>query len=417
MAELEQTLLNWLQVGRRFSVAIVVETWASAPRPAGAMMAVASDGQTVGSLSGGCVESAVHELALEVLTTGQARLSHYGTSDDEAYAVGLACGGQIEALVIPVVNEATTVPLAAYMRALEESRPAALALELPMIRETSADEVFGRAAEDSVASEGVVDADDTGRMLFIEPAEGAAGVPSSAGRHGAAAKAGAEWRRSGTLGHPRLDEHVTTDAGAMITQGRSGVREYDSTGMRLGAGTRIFVTTSDPPPRLIIFGAIDYAAALSQLGKFLGYQVTVCDARPIFATPERFPDADEVIVSWPHRYLAEEVRAGRIEGSTVIAVLTHDLKFDVPVLLEAARSVAGYIGALGSRRTHKLRVDAMSLAGASAAEIDRIHGPIGLDLGARSPEATAVSIFAEVLLEFAQGTGRSLRRTTGPIHS
>ncbi|MBM6591498.1 XdhC/CoxI family protein [Brevibacterium sp. RIT 803] len=414
MAELEQTLLNWLQAGRRFSVAIVVETWASAPRPAGSMMAVASDGQTVGSLSGGCVESAVHELALEVLATGQAKLSHYGTSDDEAYAVGLACGGQIEALVIPVVDEARRVPLAAYMRALEESRPAALALELPVIRETSADEVFGRAAEDSGASEGI---GGTGRMLFIEPAEGAAGVPSSAGRDSAAAEAGAEWRTSGTLGHPRLDEHVTTDAGAMIAQGRSGVREYDSTGMRLGAGTRIFVTTSDPPPRLIIFGAIDYAAALSQLGKFLGYQVTVCDARPIFATPERFPDADEVIVSWPHRYLAEEVRAGRIEGSTVIAVLTHDLKFDVPVLLEAARSVAGYIGALGSRRTHRLRVEAMSLAGASAAEIDRIHGPIGLDLGARSPEATAVSIFAEVLLEFAQGSGLSLRRTSGPIHS
>lgn len=404
MAELEQTLLDWLQSGRRFSVAVVVETWSSAPRPAGAMMAVASDGQTVGSLSGGCVESAVHELALEVLATGQARLAHYGTSDDEAYAVGLACGGQIEALVIPIVDETTTVPLAGYLRALEESRPAALALELPVIRETSAGDLG--------------DTDDpTGRILFIEPAGSAAGVPAAAGRRSATGGTEAEWRTSGTLGHPRLDEHVTTDAGAMIAQGRTGVREYDSTGKRLGAGTRIFVTTSVPPSRLIIFGAIDYAAALSQLGKFLGYQVTVCDARSIFATPERFPDAHEVIVSWPHRYLDDEVRAGRIDSSTVIAVLTHDLKFDVPVLLEAARSKAGYIGALGSRRTHTLRVEAMAQAGASTAEIDRIHGPIGLDLGARSPEATAVSIFAEVLLEFARGSGRSLRNTTGPIHS
>lgn len=402
MAELEQTLLKWLQTGRRFAVAIVVETWSSAPRPAGAMMAVAADGQAVGSLSGGCVESAVHELALEVLSTGQARLAHYGTSDDEAFAVGLSCGGQIQALVIPVIDEATTLPLAGYLRALEDSRPAALALELSVICEAP--------DEDGVGAAGTADADDTGdyagRMLFIEPT-GASAV-------GEAAHA---WTTSGTFGHPRLDEHVITDAGAMIAQGRSGVREYDSTGKRLGAGTRIFVTTSVPPARLVIFGAIDYAAALSKLGRFLGYQVTVCDARPIFATPERFPDAHEVIVSWPHRYLSEEIKAGKIDGSTVIAVLTHDLKFDVPVLLEAARSDAGYIGALGSRRTHMLRVEAMTQAGADSAEIERIHGPIGLDLGARSPEATAVSIFAEVLLEFAQGTGRSLRRTTGPIHS
>lgn len=402
MAELEQTLLTWLQTGRRFAVAIVVETWSSAPRPAGAMMAVAADGQAVGSLSGGCVESAAHELALEVLSTGQARLAHYGTSDDEAFAVGLSCGGQIQALVIPVIDEATTLPLAGYLRALEDSRPAALALELPVIRETP--------DEDGVGAAGTADAGDTGdyagRMLFIEPT-GTSPVGEAA--H--------EWRTSGTFGHPRLDEHVITDAGAMIAQGRSGVREYDSTGKRLGAGTRIFVTTSVPPARLVIFGAIDYAAALSKLGRFLGYQVTVCDARPIFATPERFPDAHEVIVSWPHRYLSEEIRAGKIDGSTVIAVLTHDLKFDVPVLLEAARSDAGYIGALGSRRTHTLRVEALTQAGADSAEIERIHGPIGLDLGARSPEATAVSIFAEVLLEFAQGTGRSLRRTTGPIHS
>lgn len=406
MAELEQTLLRWIHAGRRFSVAIVVETWSSAPRPAGAMMAVAADGQAVGSLSGGCVESAVHELALEVLETGQAKLAHYGTSDDEAYAVGLACGGQIETLVIPVVDEETSVPLEGYLRALGESRPAALAVELPVIHEAAVDD-----DDDDDDGDDSGEAAATGRLLLIEPSGTGDSDDDLTG------KLKPLWRGSGSFGHPRLDEHVITDAGAMIAQGRSGVREYDSSGRRLGAGTRVFVTTSVPPSRLLIFGAIDYAAALSRLGRFLGYKVTVCDARPIFATAERFPDADEVIVSWPHRYLTEEVQAGRIDGSTVIAVLTHDLKFDVPVLLEAVRSDAGYIGALGSRRTHSLRVEAMTQAGASSAEIEQIHGPIGLDLGARSPEATAISIFAEVLLEFAKGSGRSLRSTTGPIHA
>ncbi|KHS51074.1 XdhC family protein [Brevibacterium linens] len=370
-------MLAWLEGGRDFALAVVTKTWSSAPRPAGAMMAVALDGQVIGSLSGGCVESAVHELALEVLRNGRAASAHYGTSDAEAFAVGLACGGQIDVLVTPVLGPDTVSQLRIYLEAVSGSRAAALALELPGVTEGDGADLGGAS-----------------RILAID-AEGTA---------------------HGNFSHERLTEHISMDARAMIADGATGILEYDETGRRLGSGTRVFVTTSTPPPRLLIFGAIDYAAALAELGRFLGYRVTVCDARRVFTTSERFPAAHEVVVSWPHRYFAAEDAAGRIDASTVVAVLTHDLKFDVPVLLEAVRSAADYVGALGSRRTHAQRTEALLDAGASEEEIARIHGPIGLDLGARSPEATAISIFAEVLVERSRGTGASLRATTGAIH-
>lgn len=373
-----ESILDWLSAKRDFALAVVTKTWSSAPRPAGAMMAVAADGEVIGSLSGGCVESAVHELALEVLTTGRAASAHYGTSDAEAFAVGLACGGQIDVLVTPIIESADASRLRIYLEAVAGSQAAALALELP-----------GRTADDGGNLSG------PSRSLVLD-------VDGTA---------------HGNFGHARLTEHIATDAQAMIATGAAAILEFDDTGRRLGAGTRIFVTTSTPPPRLLIFGAIDYAAALAELGRFLGYRVTVCDARKVFTTAERFPAAHDVVVSWPHRYFAAEAEAGRLEASTVVAVLTHDLKFDVPVLLEAVRSEAGYVGALGSRRTHAQRTDALREAGASDEEIARIHGPIGLDLGARSPEATAVSIFAEVLAEGSKATGASLSVTTGQIHS
>lgn len=370
-------IIAWLDGGRDFALAIVTKTWSSAPRPAGAMMAVDADGQVIGSLSGGCVESAVHELALEVLSTGRAASAQYGTSDAEAFAVGLACGGQIDVLLTAVIEPAAVSSLRIYLAAVSASRAAALALELP-----------GDIEDDGAGL------DRPSRILVLD----------------------AERRAYGDFGHERLTAHISTDARAMIADGATGILEYDETGRRLGSGTRVFVTTSTPPPRLLIFGAIDYAAALAELGRFLGYQVTVCDARQVFTTSERFPAAHEVVVSWPHRYFAAEAATGRITASTVVAVLTHDLKFDVPVLLEAVRSAADYVGALGSRRTHALRTEALREAGASEEEIARIHAPIGLDLGARSPEATAVSILAEVLAERSQGTGASLSATTGAIH-
>ena len=179
----------------------------------------------------------------------------------------------------------------------------------------------------------------------------------------------------------------------------------------------MFVESFAPPPRMIVFGAIDFAAAVAKMGNFLGYRVTVCDARPVFATASRFPGANEVVVEWPHRYLAAEAAAGRIDARTVITVLTHDPKFDVPVLEVALRlPEVGYIGAMGSRRTHDDRLERLREAGLTEAELARMSSPIGLDLGARTPEETAVSIAAEMIAQHWGGGGVRLAEREGPIH-
>ena len=180
---------------------------------------------------------------------------------------------------------------------------------------------------------------------------------------------------------------------------------------------RVFAASYAPRPRMLVFGAIDFAAAVARLGSFLGYRVTVCDARPVFATRTRFPDADEVIVDWPHRYLASEVEAGRIDARTVVCVLTHDPKFDVPVLEVALRlPQVGYIGAMGSRKTHEERLQRLRDAGLTEVEIERLSSPIGLDLGARTPEETAVSIAAEIISQRWGGQGGRLAEFPGRIH-
>jgi xanthine dehydrogenase accessory factor len=171
-----------------------------------------------------------------------------------------------------------------------------------------------------------------------------------------------------------------------------------------------------PPPRMLVFGATEHAAAVARVGGFLGYRVTVCDARPVFATARRFPGADEVVVDWPHRYLAAEVAAGRIDGRTVLCVLTHDPKFDVPTLELALRLDVGYVGAMGSRRTHDDRLERLREAGLTEPELARLCSPIGLDLGARSPEETAVSIAAEIVALRHGGTTERLSRRDGPVH-
>jgi xanthine dehydrogenase accessory factor len=163
---------------------------------------------------------------------------------------------------------------------------------------------------------------------------------------------------------------------------------------------------------MLVFGAIDFAAAVARAGKFLGYRVTVCDARPIFATRARFPDADEVVTDWPHRYLAGQA----VDARTVICVLTHDPKFDVPLLEVALRTPAAYIGAMGSRRTHDDRLARLREVGLTEDELARLRSPIGLDLGARTPEETAVAIAAELIQLRWGGSGRPLTATTGRIH-
>ena len=224
-------------------------------------------------------------------------------------------------------------------------------------------------------------------------------------------------RPTRSLGSPRADDAVWDDALGLLASGHNATLTYGPDGERRGEGMRVFVWAFAPKPRMLVFGAIDFAAAVARVGAFLGYHVTVCDARPVFATNTRFPEADEVVVDWPHRYLAAEQAAGRIDERTVLAVLTHDPKFDVPLLEVALRLPAvAYVGAMGSRRTHDDRIARLLAAGLDQKEIDRLSSPIGLDLGARTPEETAISIAAEIIAVRWGGTGEHLASTEGRIH-
>ncbi|MGP3632600.1 XdhC family protein, partial [Streptomyces sp. 24-1644] len=216
----------------------------------------------------------------------------------------------------------------------------------------------------------------------------------------------------GLGGYPELDRTAVAEARAMLDAGRTGSLVIGAEGSRCGAPVTLLVESSVPPPRMIVFGAIDFASALVRAGTFLGYRVTVCDARPVFATRARFPEADEIVVEWPHRYLA----ATEVDARTVLCVLTHDAKFDVPLLEAALKLPVAYVGAMGSRRTHLDRNERLRDAGVTEAELARLHSPIGLDLGARTPEETALSIAAEIVAERRGGSGRPLTGAHTPIH-
>lgn len=225
----------------------------------------------------------------------------------------------------------------------------------------------------------------------------------------------------GSLGDDQLDRVVARDALAELEAGRTGLRHYGAEGQTIaedaGAAERVsvFVESWAPPPQMVIFGAVDFTAALARVAKVLGYRVTVCDAREIFATRKRFPMADEVAVEWPNRLL--ERIGPSLTARDAVCVLTHDAKFDVPAIQGALATTVGYIGVMGSRKTHAKRLERLAEIGVSApADLDRLMSPIGLDIGARSPEETAVSICAEII---ARRTGRqapSLREGSGPIH-
>lgn len=217
-------------------------------------------------------------------------------------------------------------------------------------------------------------------------------------------------------GHPELDRAIAEEARAMLDAGRTDVLEIGADGRLCGEPLKVLVESSVPPPRMVVFGAIDFASALVRIGKFLGYRVTLCDARPVFATKSRFPEADEIVVDWPHRYLEEQSSAGAIDGRTVLCVLTHDAKFDVPLLELALRLPVAYVGAMGSRRTHEDRNKRLREVGVSELELARLRSPIGLDLGARSPEETALSIAAEIVANRRGGTGAALTGAHIPIH-
>jgi len=368
---------KWWDAGETFGLATVVRTFSSAPREPGAAMAVAADGEVVGSVSGGCVEGAVYELANEVKANGRPVLQRYGISDDDAFAVGLTCGGIIDIFVEPA-SQHSFPELGEVAAAVRADEPVAVATV--------------------IAGPGQVGAR---RVIWT-----AGGGPDGGFAHDGR-------RSSGTLGSgDRLDQAVDDDVRGMLAQGLTGVRRYGPDGERRRDELSVFVHSFAPAPRMLVFGAIDFAAAVARAGKFLGYRVTVCDARPIFATRARFPDADEVVTDWPHRYLAGQT----VDARTVICVLTHDPKFDVPLLEVALRTPAAYIGAMGSRRTHDDRLARLREIGVTEAELARLRSPIGLDLGARTPEETAVAIAAELIQLRWGGSGRPLTATTGRIH-
>ncbi len=393
MREVLDDLMARYDAGEDIGLATVVATFRSAPRPPGASMLVTTGGEAVGSVSGGCVEGAVYDLAQEVMGSGTPALHRYGVSDDDAFAVGLTCGGILDVFVEPV-SRITFPELGEIAGDVRDGRPVALAT------------IIEHPDPTLVGTRLVVRPDDEGGIV----ADVRDPNPPDSGPERPGLSAPAGWS-------PRMVDAVTDDVLGLLAIGTSAPLTYGPDGERRGEGMRVFAWAFAPKPRMLVFGAIDFAAAVARVGGFLGYQVTVCDARPVFATASRFPGADEVVVDWPHRYLAAEQEAGRVDGRTVIAVLTHDPKFDVPLLEVALRlPEVAYIGAMGSRRTHEDRLARLREAGVTDAEIDRLHSPIGLDLGARTPEETAVSIAAEIIAGRWGGTGQRLASTAGRIH-
>ena len=364
MKDILRDLQRWRRQGRRVALARVVDVEGSGPRLPGAAMAVNDQGEVAGSVSGGCVEGAVVTEALALLDErGGGRISTFGYSDDDAFAVGLTCGGTIHL----------------FLEELDwwdrfDRVESAIAAETPLAMAT------------------VVAGEHRGRAFVIEP-----GVEPDA-----------------SLGDPDLDRVVTRDAVAELDAGTSGVRHYGEHGEARQDEVSVFIETYAPPPRMLIFGAVDFTAALVRVAKVLGYRVTVCDAREVFATTQRFPLADEVVVDWPHRLLE---RVGETLGPRdAVCVLTHDHKFDVPAIRAALQTKVGYLGAMGSRRTSAERTERLREEGVTDAELARILAPIGLDLGARTPEETAVAICAEIIAQRTGVDAPSLRDADGPIH-
>ncbi|MET8796410.1 XdhC/CoxI family protein [Nocardia sp. NPDC004568] len=347
---------RWSATSRRAVLARIVHSSAAGPRAPGTAMAVSEDGRVVGSISGGCVDSEVCARAQAVLDSGVPERIRFDPAGDDLFAPALPCGGTLEVLVEPVDRSLYGV-LAALLDAVRAGEPVTVAT--------------------------VLTAAGPARHALVRGPDHHVDLP--------------------------LDEDACARVRAGWATGRTGQFEFPG---RDGRETPVFLHSFPAPPRMLVFGADDFAAALTRMGHFLGYHVTLCDARPAFATTTRFPAADEIVVRWPHEYLD----ATPVTASTVICVLTHDAKFDVPLLAAALRSAAGYVGALGSRRTHADRVRRLRAAGVTGPELARLAAPVGLDLAARTPEETAVSIAAEIIAQLRGGTGARLRDLDLPIH-
>ncbi|HUQ77421.1 MAG TPA: XdhC/CoxI family protein [Patescibacteria group bacterium] len=357
MQELLETLASWTAQDQRVGRAVVIRTFGSAPRPAGAVLIRADDGRIAGSVSGGCVEGAAATEIERARADGHSRVIRYGISDEEAWDVGLACGGTIDVLVEPSVSGAAI--------AGARERAVAIATILPA---------------DAPAA-------DFGRH---EPGDGALPqLPITV--HG-------DGRIEGSLGSAADDAALAVAAAEALLRGTSRT---------VAIGDRqVFIEAFPKKPRLVIVGAVEVARSLALYARELDYEVIVVDGRASFATPERFPSdrVDRLVVGWPDE-VADEIGLG---ADDAVAVLTHDVKFDEPAIAEALRRGCRYVGAVGSKKTQGDRRERLREAGLSEEELDLLRGPVGLDLGGRNPAETALAIIAEVVAERYGGSGRPL---------
>ncbi|CAG4924464.1 MULTISPECIES: XdhC/CoxI family protein [Acidithrix] len=410
MRDVLSDLIRWRAQGKAVAIARVVGTEGSSPREPGATMAISDIGEVSGSVSGGCVEGAVvmealaamgvtsvavgNNTVMDVDASGvQAcpSVSVFGYSDDEAFAVGLTCGGTLRILIEPNVDR----PYDLVARLLDENTPFVRATVVSGIGAVPGNDA---PVELQISSEGLSAFEVFGAL----PSVGSTLIIVD----GKAIYSNLE--------NDTLSDVIIRDSQGALASGTTMVRHYGRNGQAKLEEVEVLFETFAPPPRMIIFGAVDFTAALARVGKLLGYSVSVCDARPIFATRVRFAMADEVVVDWPDKYL--DRIGGSLGQRDAICVLTHDPKFDVPAIVGALKTKVGYIGAMGSRRTHQERSKRLIDVGVDPDELSRVMGPIGLDIGARTPEETAISIAGEIIALRTNKVPVSLALGEGPIH-
>jgi len=356
MRELNDTIASWQSEGLDFGRAIVVRTFGSAPRPAGAVMLAAADGRLAGSVSGGCVEGAAFEEISSARQDDRARVIRYGISDEQAWDVGLACGGTIDVLVEPRLRPEIAAA----------SRSAGVCVAIPLPADAPSAEFGPVTPGDGEAPPSVVLVAEDGTL-------------------------------TGSLGSAAADAALRVVALKALDRGESGTVEIE--------GRQVFLEAYPVKPRLVVVGAVEVARFLVRFARELGYETIVVDGRASFATPARFPDIDQLIVGWPDE-VADQIGLGPRDA---VAVLTHDVKFDEPAIVEALRRGCRYVGAVGSRKTQGDRRARLREAGLTDSELDQLRGPVGLDLGGRAPAETALAIMAEVVAERRGGTGRPMR--------
>jgi xanthine dehydrogenase accessory factor len=355
---------EWIADGREIAIATLIETEGSSPLEEGAMMFVDSEMNIEGSITGGCVESALVEKAQTVLAGEPPTVEVYGISDETAATVGLTCGGTVHVFVERLSADSKAVLDGVFEAAIKGS-PAAVAV--------------------------LIDGETAGARLAVAP-DGVSG---------------------GFGGEPALlDVTARRETAGMLERGTTGIRRYGADGTTMGSALRVFVHSFARPASMVIIGATDFAAATAVLAEQLGYSVTIVDPREPFIRSNRFSKHANVAVRWPDSYLDSE----ELDQRDVVLIFSHDPKLDEPALISALGSGAGYIGALGSRRTQAKRVERLTELGVSEVDLTRIFAPCGLDLGARTPAETAISILAEVIAMQNQRKGEQLSKSDGPIH-